>query len=142
MPDTPHVAPPPAPSDAVEGYRPISGLAIAALAVSILTAVIVTAVGVASKLKGKAILAPPIVLLALLGLALSLVARWQIRRSEGTRAGLGAARRAPPPQPLAAMRCSAWAYPGAVGSCMKYAQASSQPVAAICAAQRARSVSS
>ena len=91
MPETPHTAPPPAPPDAAAGYRPISGLAIAALGLAVVTALIITAIGIASRVKGKAILVWPLVGLAAVGLVMSLVARWQIRRSEGTRAGLGLA---------------------------------------------------
>jgi hypothetical protein len=71
------------------GYRPISGLAIAALGVAVMTAVIVLVIIAVSLVKGRAILADWVVALAVLGLTLSVIARWQIRRSEGTRAGLG-----------------------------------------------------
>src|SRR5438552_14320950 len=93
MPDTPRTTapPPPPPTDVAAGYRPISGLAIAALGVAVLTAVIVLVIVAVSLAKGRAILAEWVVALAVLGLALSVVARWQIRRSEGTRAGLGLA---------------------------------------------------
>ncbi len=92
MPDTSRaVTPPPATPDAAASYRPVSGLAIAALAVSVLAAVIISIVGIVAKVKGKAVLSQPLLLLAGLGLVLAFLARWQIRRSEGTRVGLGLA---------------------------------------------------
>jgi hypothetical protein len=92
MPDAQNALTPPAPpADVAAGYRPISALAIAALGVAVLTALIVSAIGIAAKVKGKAILVWPVVGLAVVGLVLAVVARWQIRRSEGTRAGLGLA---------------------------------------------------
>jgi hypothetical protein len=92
MSDAPRTMPQPAPADAAVGYRPLAVSAIGAFAVAVLTAVIVTAIALASWAKGRAILSEPVVFLAVFGVVLSLIARWQIRRSEGTRAGLGLTR--------------------------------------------------
>jgi hypothetical protein len=90
MADTPRtLTPAPAVTpDAAATYRPVSGLAVAALGVAVLAAVVIVIAGVAAKLKGRPVLLPSLFLLAGLGLALSLTARWQIRRAEGTRAGI------------------------------------------------------
>src|SRR5262245_49287549 len=69
-------------------YQPLSILAIAAVAVVGLFTALVLALMAVGLLTRKPVLEPVIVLLDLVGLGLALVARWQIRTSEGTRAGL------------------------------------------------------
>src|SRR4051812_18412677 len=93
MPDTtPRATTPPPASDAVVEYRPVAPLAIAALGVAVLTTAIVLVIAISSQAKGQAILAGWVVVLAVVGLGLSLAARWQVRQSEGTRAGAGLAK--------------------------------------------------
>jgi hypothetical protein len=89
MPDTPYTLRPQ--RDEAEGYRPVSGLAVAAIALAGLTAVTVIGVWVTAKMRGRPILVPGVLLAAVAGLGLAAAARWQIRRSEGTRTGLGLA---------------------------------------------------
>src|SRR5262245_15274552 len=75
-------------------YRPVSGLAVASLAAALVFAAVLVLGIVLSVLTHTPL--PEFVMsflpLPLAGVALSLVARWQIRRSEGTRAGLAAAK--------------------------------------------------
>jgi len=71
-----------------EGYKPISGLAIAAFVASIVGAIAVTGMFIASRLSGKPTYQPLLLLPALIGLALAIAARWQIRSSDGTRLGI------------------------------------------------------
>jgi hypothetical protein len=73
------------------GYRPLSGLAVAAVIVSGFGAVVVTVLGVAAKLASKPVLYPIVLALPLAGIVLALAARWQLRRAEGTRVGGGLA---------------------------------------------------
>jgi len=88
MSDRAAVPAPPVAGDPVP-YRPVSGLAIAGLAVSGLFAVWVLIAGLVAFRADAPFLMDPIALLVpLAGFGLSLVARIQIRRSEGTRAGL------------------------------------------------------
>src|SRR5262245_4030090 len=69
-------------------YQPLSNLAIAALAVVGFFTALVIALTVVGLLTRKPVLEPVVILLDVVGLALALVARWQIRTSEGTRAGM------------------------------------------------------
>jgi hypothetical protein len=73
------------------GYRPLSGLAVAAVIVSGFGAIVVTVLGVAAKLASKPVLYPSVLFLPIVGIALALAARWQLRRAEGTRVGGGLA---------------------------------------------------
>lgn len=89
MPDTPHTIRPM--RDEAEGYRPISGVAVAAIGVAGVAALTVVSVWVTAKMRGRPVIVPAVLFLAGVGLATAVVARWQIRRSEGTRTGLGLA---------------------------------------------------
>src|SRR5438128_9637201 len=74
------------------GYRPLSGPALAALIVSGFGAVLVTILGIAAKLSSKPVLYPSVMLVPVIGIALAVVAQWQLRRAEGSRVGAGLAR--------------------------------------------------
>jgi hypothetical protein len=88
MSDPAPVPAPPVAGDPVP-YRPVSGLAIAGLIVSSLFAVWVVLAGLVAFRADVPFLMDPISLvLPLAGFGLSLAAHLQIRRSEGTRAGL------------------------------------------------------
>jgi hypothetical protein len=79
----------PEPSGDALVYRPLSGLAIAGLALSLVYTVMVVVSAAAALIEGAPFfLAGWTVLLAVAGAGLSLLARWRIRTSEGTRAGL------------------------------------------------------
>jgi len=70
-------------------YRPVSGLAIAGLTFSALYTGMVLVSAVAALIQGAPFfLAGWMVLVAILGACLSVLAMWQIRQAEGTRAGL------------------------------------------------------
>lgn len=73
-------------------YQPLSILAIAATAVVGLFTALVLLLMAVGLLTRKPVLEPFVILLDVVGLALALVARWQIRASEGTRAGLNLTR--------------------------------------------------
>ncbi len=74
-------------------YRPVSGLAIAGLGLGALFAVVVAAEAISGLISGMPFfLSGWFLLLPVAGVALSWLARRQIRASEGTRAGLGLAR--------------------------------------------------
>jgi hypothetical protein len=78
---------PPRPDD-LQVYRPLSGLAIAGLALALLYVSLVLISSVAGLVQGAPFYWPGwMVLLAIAGAGLSLLALRQIRRSEGTRAG-------------------------------------------------------
>src|SRR5439155_2515414 len=69
-------------------YQPMSILAIAAVAVVavfIIAVLLLTTVGLATR---KPVLRPEVILIDVVAIALALAGRWQIRASEGTRAGL------------------------------------------------------
>jgi hypothetical protein len=83
-------APQPA-ADAAPAYRPVAPLAVTALAVAGLFALVVAIIGVTALVSRKPVFIPAVLLLGVLGLGLAIGARMQIRRSEGTRAGLGLA---------------------------------------------------
>jgi hypothetical protein len=90
-------SPPVTPADqfgADERYRPLSGLAIAGLGLALLFATIIVAYGLVGLFSGMPILLGNwhlFLLLPLAGAVLSFLAQWQIRNSEGTRAGQGLA---------------------------------------------------
>jgi len=73
------------------GYRPLSGLAVAALIVSGCGAVVIAVLGIAATLASKPVLYPSVLFLPLAGVVLALITRWQLRRAEGTRVGGGLA---------------------------------------------------
>jgi hypothetical protein len=73
------------------GYRPLSGLAVAAVIVSGFGALVVTILCVAATLASKPVLYPSVLVLPIVGIVLALAARWQLRRAEGTRVGGGLA---------------------------------------------------
>src|SRR5262245_26908464 len=82
---------PAVPADSEAGYQPLSGLAIAAIGVASLTTIGMVLLAWASRSAGKPavdMLARVLFGAALLGIALSVAARFQIRRSEGTRVGI------------------------------------------------------
>jgi hypothetical protein len=88
MADPTPVLTPDRPGDAL-AYRPLSGLAIAGLLLSALYAAFVVISTAAALMEGTPFfLAGWMLLVAFLGAGLSLIAIWQIRTSEGTRAGL------------------------------------------------------
>jgi hypothetical protein len=66
----------------------LSGLAITALIISVLGAAGITGMFIASRLSGKPAYQPLLLLPVLIGLALAITARWQIRSSEGARGGI------------------------------------------------------
>ncbi|MBI2803766.1 MAG: hypothetical protein HYX68_02125 [Planctomycetes bacterium] len=83
---------PPA-TDAPVVYRPISGWAVAGLATGGLFALAVAASTVLAMIQGAPVFFPVwIVIIPILGLALSWFGQWQIQTSEGTRAGIPLAR--------------------------------------------------
>jgi hypothetical protein len=74
---------------AEEVYRPVSGWAIAGLGLSGFFAVFLVVNAIIALVKGTPFLLPSwLLLVAAGGVALSFFARWWIRKSEGTRAGL------------------------------------------------------
>jgi hypothetical protein len=80
--------PPPPPISEPTTYRPISGFAIAGFAAACVFALMVLVVAAVALLKGEPFFYPVwVLLLPTAGLVISLVARSQIRNSEGTRAG-------------------------------------------------------
>lgn len=79
-------APPPRPSE-TGPYKPISVLAVAALIVAILNALLLIGFAIAAFASKKAFLSWSIVLLSLVAVALSIMAKLQLSRSQGTRAG-------------------------------------------------------
>src|SRR5687767_9343624 len=72
-------------------YAPVSGLAVAALLISGITAFAIVALLVGARLAGKPSTATLLLVPAAVGFGLATAARWQIRRGEGTRSGLGLA---------------------------------------------------
>ena len=84
------LAPPPA--SETQAYRPLSGFALAGFAVSTLFTLVVLANTLIALVQGIPFFFPEwFVLLAGVGLVLSLLGQQQIRNSEGTRAGLALA---------------------------------------------------
>jgi hypothetical protein len=85
--------PPPAPTAQDLVYRPVSPLAIAGLAIAVVYTVVVLGAAAAAFISGTPLMldgwtfAFPVI-----GAALSAAGWWQVRRSEGTRVGLGLAR--------------------------------------------------
>src|SRR5438045_2399125 len=74
-------------------YRPLSGVAIASVIVSGLFALLLVVFALGSLTRGEPLLLPLwMMLLPVAGLALALLGRWHIFRSEDTRAGLGLVR--------------------------------------------------
>src|SRR5262245_52918814 len=74
--------------DDVANYQPMAILAVVAIIVSGLfmaLAVVLTIVGMVTR---RAVLEPWLVIFAVIGVLLAIAARWQIRLSEGTKAGL------------------------------------------------------
>jgi hypothetical protein len=68
-------------------YQPLSIVAIAAFAVTVVFTLMVLVMTVAGLMTRKPILEPVLILVDVVGLTLAVAARWQIRTSEGTRAG-------------------------------------------------------
>jgi hypothetical protein len=95
VPEQAHAAIAPAPAPATEAadqevYRPVSGWAVAGLLLSAFFAVFFLVDATVALLRHIPFLLPTwFLVLPLTGAALSFFARWRIRRSEGTRAGLG-----------------------------------------------------
>jgi hypothetical protein len=79
-----------------EAYRPVSVLAIAGLSIAVLQTVLILSFAVNALLKATPLVDPWILPFALVtlvaGALVSLLAWWQIRQSEGTRAGLALAK--------------------------------------------------
>jgi hypothetical protein len=79
-----------------EGYRPVSVLAIAGLSIALLQSLLLLGFAINALVKGSPLVDPWILPFALISLMagglLSLLAWWQIRQSEGTRAGLALAK--------------------------------------------------
>jgi hypothetical protein len=94
MPDRPSALSTNPERDEAAGYRPVSALAVAALILAGLAAVTVVVIGILTKTGGRPILAPLVLVLAAGALAVSLAARWHVRRAEGTRTGVGLSRTA------------------------------------------------
>ena len=94
MPDRPNVLPAGLERDEAAGYRPVSGLAVAALMLAAASAVAVIAIVVLTRVRGRPILVPTVLVTAAIAFALSLAARWKVARSLGTRSGLGLAKAA------------------------------------------------
>ena len=88
----PTPAPPPIPPserpDAGPEYQPVSPLAVAAMCAAGLFALLVLILGAVALYARKPVIVPELLLLALAGLGLSVAARIQVQRSEGTRVGL------------------------------------------------------
>src|SRR5262249_31610009 len=83
----------PEPAGAETGYRPLSGLAIAGFALAILYALVVLVSTVVGLIQGLGFFLPNELLLApIAGAILCFLGQRQIRRSEGTKAGLALAR--------------------------------------------------
>jgi hypothetical protein len=80
--------------DVAVGYRPVSGLAIAAVLLAGATTVAVVAIAVLAKVGGQPVLTPTVLVLAAISLGVAFAARWHVRRSEGARGGMGLARTA------------------------------------------------
>src|SRR2546423_1111077 len=91
MPDTPNTLRTGPERDEAAGYRPASGVAVAAVAVAGVTALTVLGVWVTAKVRGRPILVWQLLPVAAVGVALAVVARWKLRRVEGTRTGQGLA---------------------------------------------------
>jgi hypothetical protein len=94
MPDRPPALTSDPERDEAAGYRPVSGLAVAALLLAGVSAVAVVVIGLLIWRGGRPILSPGVLVLGAFGLALSIAARWHVRRAEGTRTGLGLSRAA------------------------------------------------
>lgn len=77
----------PRPPDAAT-YQPLSAVAVAAIGVAALSAVLLVALVIAARMSGRPAVSTFVFPLALLSVTLAVAARWQIRRSEGARAGL------------------------------------------------------
>ncbi|HEY1377299.1 MAG TPA: hypothetical protein VGF55_10920 [Gemmataceae bacterium] len=91
MPDTPNTVRPGPERDEAAGYRPVSGVAVAAAAVAGISAVAVLGVWATAKVRGRPILVKELLPLAAVGVALAVVARWQLRRIGNARTGHGLA---------------------------------------------------
>lgn len=78
------------PDEAV-GYTPVAPLAVAAFGISIVSALVIAALWLAAKHSGKPIYEPGLLVPALTGLVIALIAGRQIRASGGTRSGRGLA---------------------------------------------------
>jgi hypothetical protein len=89
MPDRPNTLRADPQRDEAAGYRPISATAVAALLFSSATAlaVILTLV-MAWLVRKRPLLVPTLLVVSVVSLTLSIVAYWQVHRSEGTRTGL------------------------------------------------------
>ncbi len=70
------------------GYQPVSGFAIAAVCVAFVLVLLVLGLGGYAFFKHKPLLNAWFLAVAVVGFLLSVVARIQIRRSEGTRSGM------------------------------------------------------
>lgn len=79
-------APPPRPSD-TGPYKPISVLAVAALLVAVLNALLLIGFGIAALAAKRPFLSWAIVMLSLVAVGLSIAAKLQLSRAQGTRAG-------------------------------------------------------
>lgn len=73
-------------------YRPLSGLAVAGFGLAVVFAVVVAGMGVTALRTGKPLLIGWMLVVAIAAAGLSLAGQIQVRRSEGTRAGLALAR--------------------------------------------------
>ncbi|QVL30647.1 hypothetical protein KIH39_17535 [Telmatocola sphagniphila] len=89
MADSPRIAPLGGPSGDRLNYKPVSGFAVAAVVFSVLYTVIILALTIAAFVAKKPILIQELLLLPALGLVFSIIGRSQIKKSEGTRVGLG-----------------------------------------------------
>jgi hypothetical protein len=94
MPDRPSALSTNPERDEAAGYRPVSALAVAALILAGLAAITVVVIGILTRTGGRPILAPLVLVLAAGALAVSVAARWHVRRAEGTRTGVGLSRTA------------------------------------------------
>lgn len=79
-------APPPRPSE-TGPYKPISMLAVAALIVAIANALLLIGFGIAAVAAKRPFLSWSIVLLSLIAVGLSIAAKLQLNRAQGTKAG-------------------------------------------------------
>jgi hypothetical protein len=73
-------------------YRPLSALAVAGFGLAVLFAVVIAGMGVMALRTGKPLLIGWMLVVAIAAAGLSLAGQIQVRRSEGTRAGLQLAR--------------------------------------------------
>jgi hypothetical protein len=75
--------------DEAVGYRPVSGLAVAAVFVAGAAAIAVLLIVIGVAYRHRPILSKPALVLAAVGLALSVASYCQVRRADGTRSGWG-----------------------------------------------------